>query len=47
MLSVNTSSLNSNSGSGQSPLAGQPVADEQGKKREVRLMKNRYTTCTS
>jgi hypothetical protein len=44
MLSVNASSLgNSSSSPGQPSLAGQVVVDEQGKKREVRLMKNRYT----
>ena len=43
MLSVNASSLSSSSGSpGQGSLAGQVVVDEQGKKREIRLMKNRY-----
>jgi hypothetical protein len=42
VLSVNASSLSSNSNTpGQAPLAGQVVADEQGKKREIRLMKNR------
>jgi hypothetical protein len=40
MLSVNTSSLTSSPG--QPPLGGQAVPDEQGKKREIRLMKNRW-----
>ena len=43
MLSVNASSLGGGSSSpGQASLAGQVVVDEQGKKREIRLMKNRY-----
>ena len=39
MLSVNTSSLGNSS---QASLGTQVVADDQGKKREIRLMKNRY-----
>ena len=42
MLSVNTSSLGTNSSStGQAPVGSQAMGEEQGKKREIRLMKNR------
>ena len=41
MLSVNASSLSTNSSPSQTPLSGQSLPDEQGKKREIRLMKNR------
>lgn len=47
MLSVNSSSLSTSTSPGQSPMAGQAVGDEQGKKREIRLMKNRYNWCHS
>ena len=51
MLSLNASSLTSSSSPGQVSLAGQGVPDEQGKKREIRLMKNRldgaYTVHTN
>lgn len=47
LLSVNTSSLGNNSNSpGQPSLASQGVVDEQGKKREIRLMKNRCENMT-
>ena len=46
MLSVNTSSLSNNSSSTGQPSLASQVVDEQGKKREIRLMKNRYCTCT-
>ena len=49
MLSANSSAMGSSSTPSQSQLSGQP--DEQGKKREIRLMKNRldifYIGCGS